>query len=470
MRCAPGPYNDFNLMRSRARQLFVLALLGCGGAWSQPQSGVEPAIAEAVKLASSGNLQRAEQILLQLEKEHPGHWEVRYRLGVVLLRQQKMALAGERLEEAARLAPRSPLVWLGAAQTRLQLGQRDEAIAAADRALVLAPQEPGVARALAMFYSQAGEFAKAADQELRWAQASPQDRESPARAAELYLRAGNADKAIQLAEKILERDDSAALRNLLGQAYRLKGNPGRAVEELQTAIRLDPDKPAYYADLAQLFIDHRTPQPAVLALEQGLQRNTNQPELMRLLGVAYYGTGDTSKALDAFLRLIELQPDSEVAYASLETLVPDAGSRLPEIVARLHVFSEHKPSNPVGYFLQARALQAGSPDKAAEIRALLEKAIAVEPVFWPAHFELHKLLLESGDTAGAARALEKTIELNPEYAAAHYSLAQLYAGLGDRERARKEREIHHTLATRQREASEQRRQDTPRLPYTITQR
>jgi tetratricopeptide (TPR) repeat protein len=388
----------------------------------------------------------------------------------VLLRQQKTALAGERLEEAARLAPGSPLVWLGAAQTRLQLGRRDEAIAAADRALVLAPREPGVARALAMFYSQAGEFAKAADQELRWAQASPQDQESPARAAELYLRAGNAGQAIQLAEKILERGDSAALRNLLGQAYRLKGDSARAVEELQKAIALDAGNAAYYADLAQLFIDHRTPQPAVLTLEQGLQRNADQPELLRLLGVAYYGTGDTARALDAFLRVIELQPDSEVAYASLETLVPDAGTRLPEIVERLRVFAERKPSNPVGYFLQARALQAGSPDKTSEIRTLIEKAIVVEPAFWPAHFELHKLLLESGDAEAAARALEKTIELNPDYAAAHYSLAQVYTGLGDRERARQEREIHHTLATRQREASEQRRQETPRLPYTITER
>ena len=457
------------VMRFRVRQLLLPALLGCVSAWSQAPPAVESSIAEAMKLASSGNLQRAEEILLQLEKTHPKHWEVQYRLGLVLLRQQKTAPAGVRLEEAVRLAPRSPLVWLGAAQTRWQLDRREEAIEAADRALALAPQEPGVARALAMFYAQAGEFGKAADQELRWAEASPQDRQSPARAAELYLRAGNADKAIQLAEQILARGDSAAVRNLLGQAYRQKGDPARAVEELQKAIRLDPGKPAYYFELAQLFIDHRTPQPAVLALEEGLRRAPRQPELLRLLGVAYLGTGDTAKALDAFLRLIELQPDSEVGYASLETLVADAGSRLPDIAERLRGFCERNPANPIGYFLRARALQVEPSDKAVEIRVLLEKSIAVEPAFWPAHFELHKLLLESGDTAAAARALEKTTALNPDYAAAHYSLAQLYARLGDRERARREREIHHALATRQREAAEERRQETPRLPYTIVE-
>lgn len=457
-------------MRLRVLQLLLTSLLCCASAWSQEQAALESALAEAAKVASAGNLPKAEEMLLQLDKAHPGHWEVQYRLGLVLLRQQKTTPAAERLEEAAKLAPRSPLVWLGAAQTRLQLGRRDEAIEAADRALALAPEEPGVARALAMFYAQAGEFGKAADQELRWAQASPQDQQSPSRAAELYLRAGNADRTIQLAEQILARGDNGAVRNLLGRAYRLQGDPARAAEQLQKAIRLDPGKPAYYIDLAQLFIDHRTPQPAVLALEEGLRRVPEEPELLRLLAVAYYGTGDTGKALDAFLKLIELQPDSEVAYASLETLVPDAGSRLPEIVERLRVFCERKPANPIGYFLRAKALQAGSADKTDEIRALLEKSIAVEPAFWPAHFELHKLLLERGDTEGAARALQKTVELNPEYAAAHYSLAQIYARLGDRERARKEREIHHTLASRERDAAEQRRQQTPRLPYTIVER
>jgi tetratricopeptide (TPR) repeat protein len=457
-------------MRFRVRRLVLLTLLGCVGAAGQAPPALESGLAEAMKLASSGNLQRAEEILSQLETAHPEHWEVQYRLGLVLLRRQKTAPAGERLEKAARLAPRSPLVWLGAAQTRLQLGRRDEAIEAAGRALTLAPGEPGVARALAMFYAQAGEFAKAADQELRWAAASPQDQQAPARAAELYLRAGNADQAIQVAGQILTRGESAAVRHLLGKAYRLKGDPARAVEELQTAIRLDSANPAPYADLAQLFIDHRTPEPAVLALEEGLRQVPNDPELLRLLGLAFYGTGDTAKALDAFLKLIELQPDSEVAYASLESLVPDAGSRLPEILDRLRAFSERKPANPIGYFLRARALQAGSPGKAGEIRALLEKSIAVEPSFWPAHFELHKFLLEGGDTEAAAEALRKTVELNPEYAPAHFSLAQIYARLGDRERARQEREIHHALATRQRVDAEQRRRQAPRLPYSIKER
>jgi predicted Zn-dependent protease len=457
-------------MLLRIHTVLVLALFCCLDAMGQEQSGVEPRIGEAVKLAAAGDLQRAEEILTQLEKGSPDHPEVLYRLGLVLLRQQKTAAASTRLEKAARLAPGSPLVWLAAAQTRLQLGRREEAIAAAARALALAPEEPGVARALAMFYSQAGELAKAADQQVRWARAAPQDPQALGRAAEWYLEAGNADRAIEVAGELGERADAAAVHRLLGRAYRLKNDPARAVKELQQAIRLDAGNAANYIDLAQLFIEHRTPQPAVVILEEGIRRLPGEPELVRLWGLAQYGTGDTEKALDTFLKLIQMQPDSPVAYASLETLLPGAGDRLPEIVERLRGFSERNPANPVGYFLRARALQLESPGAAGEIRTLLAKAISVAPEFWPAHFELHKLLLEAGDTEGAARALEKTVELNPEHAPAYYSLAQVHARLGNREAARKARERHHALATLQREAAEQRREDAPRLPYTIVGR
>jgi tetratricopeptide (TPR) repeat protein len=457
-------------MLFRIQQLLALTLFCSVSVWGQAQPDMSSAIAEALKLASAGNLQRAEEILTQLEKASPEHPEVQYRLGLVLLRQQKTAAAGERLEKAARLAPSSPLTWLGVAQTRLQLGRRDEAIEAGDRALALAPDEPGVARALAMFYVQAKDFAKAADQQLRWARTQPQDAQALGQAAELYLEAGNPDRAIELAGQLSEKGDSAAVHSLLGRSYRLKNDPARAVKELQQAIRLDASNPANYLDLAQLFIDHRTPQPAVVILEEGIRQLPNEPELVRLLGLAHYGTGDSEKALDTFLKLTDMQPDSQVAYASLETLLPSAGGRLPEILERLRGYSERNPADPVGYFLQARALQTQSEDAAAQVRALLEKAIAAAPEFWPAHFELHKLLLEAGDAEGAARALEKTVELNPEYAPAHYSLAQVYARLGNREAARKSRETHHTLATEQREAAEQRREEAPSLPYTIVER
>src|SRR5215831_6195716 len=102
--------------------------------------------------------------------------------------------------------------------------------------------------------------------------------------------------------------------------------------------------------------------------------------------------------------------------------------------------------------------------------ALLHAAIRGAPGFWPAYFELHKLLKaqERWDEAGAA--LEKTVELNPDYAPAHYALAEYYNRKGDRARAAQEREKHHMLLAEQRRAEEHHRAQAPRLAYTVEAR
>ncbi len=419
-----------------------------------------------MRLVASGDLARAETVLTALKQSHTQDPEIRYRLGLVLLRQRKFPLAEAELEASARLKPDSPMAWLGLAQTRLQLGRREQALDAAARAGAHAAGEPPVWRALAMLYAQAEEFSKAAEQEVKWWRANPGDQESPVRATEFYVRGGKADPAIAIAQEALARAASGSLHNLLGKAYRLKKEPARAVEQFQLAIRLDAGKPAYYSDLATLFLDHRTPEPAVAVLDSALVRFPKDAELYRLLGLARYAMGDSQKALDAFLQAIDMEPYSELMYVSLETLLPEAGPRLNQIVLKLRAFCEKKPSSPVGHYLLAQAL-SNRPGAEEETEALLRKAITADPGFWPAYYELHKPLLAREQLAEAAQALEKATALNPRHAASHYSLSQIYARLRDRDRSRKHREIHHRLITAQREAAEARRADSPRLPYTL---
>src|SRR5205823_7794954 len=145
---------------------------------------------------------------------------------------------------------------------------------------------------------------------------------------------------------------------------------------------------------------------------------------------------------------------SEGAHASLETLLPDAGERLPEIKTKLRAFSERQPQSPIGPFLLALV----EPDKAEQS---LRRAMHVAPGFWPAYFELHKMLKSQEKWDEAAAALEKTMALNPDYAPAHYALAEYFNRKGDRARAAQERELHHKLLAEQRKAEEEHRAKAP---------
>ena len=422
------------------------------------------ALNQASELAATGQFKNSEEILQTLAKSHPDSAEVRYHLGLVLLRQKRYLPAANNLELAAKLDPASTLVWLALAQVRLATGNRPAAFEAAGRAGSLSPAEPPVWRALSMFYAQAGDFAQAGSYERRWAQAAPADRLALLRAAEHYLRAGQADPAIELATQQLSRQKNAAAYIVLGRAYRLQREPARAVEAFQEAIRLQPGNPESIAELAQLFLDHNTPEPARILLEDARRRFPGDAEIARLLGLTYYAAGNSQRALDEFLQSIDLDPNSELGYAALETLIPDAGTRLEMLVKKLLAFSRRHPSSPLGHYLLALAAQQGDTTQA---EPLLRKALSVEPAFWPAWFELHKIFQAQENLKEAAAALEKTIELKPDHAPAHYSLAQVYARMGETAKSIQQRKLHHQLMIREREEAERRRQEMPKLSYEV---
>jgi tetratricopeptide (TPR) repeat protein len=307
-------------------------------------------------------------MLLVLEKAEPRNPELEYRFGLVLLKEGKLDEARQRLEWAAKLDPKYPMI-------RSALGLLHESLAKA---------------------------------------AAPHDAPT-------------------------------------------------AAKEFQEAIRLDPTRAVYYLELAQLFLEHDTAEPAALVLNNAARRFPNNAEVLRLLGLADYAQGKTQEALDAFLKAIDADPDVESTYASLEVLLPDAQQRRPEVIAKLQSFSERRPASPIGPFLLALL----EPEKS---EALLRRAIRAAPGFWPAHFELYKLLKAQEKWDEAAEALRKSVALNPDYAPAHYALAEYYARKGDRARAAQEREQHHKLLAEQRKADEKHRAQAPRLAYTLEDR
>jgi tetratricopeptide (TPR) repeat protein len=259
------------------------------------------------------------------------------------------------------------------------------------------------------------------------------------------------------------------LHGQMARQARAGKNPGLAIEHWQTAMRLDPTNPRHPLEAAQMFLDHRTFEPAIAILERSWRRFPDNGEVLHLLGVAHYGAGNEQKAVDAFLKLTDLNPGSAIGYASLETLLPGAGSRLNEIIEKLRAFSQRDPASPLGPFLLALAIAVRTPDS-AELQPLLQKAIERQAKFWPAYFELHKVYANREEWKEAVRLLEKTIELEPQHAPAHFGLAQGYLRLGDRERAAQYRQLHHQLLTRQREQAEALRADAPMLPYRLVER
>jgi predicted Zn-dependent protease len=340
--------------------------------------------------------------------------------------------------------PDNAMVWAALAQTYLRGHETALANEAAGRAARLAPSDSPVQHALSMFYSEAGDIAKAAGAERLYASGRDADPGAAGRAAELSLRAGDAGEAIRWAHTALKRGGTAAMHHLLGQAYAAANRPDDAVREFRAAVERAPATEAYAFDLGQLQLRRGDFSGAAVTLGKACQRFPDSAQLQLAYGVAAYGQRRFADAIDAFLRVTAIDRAVEQPYVFLARILAQAGDRLPQVVAAFAAWEKAEPGNYLAVCLHAKALDAAAGD-AAEIEAALRRSIQLNDGYWESHFELGVLLLKNRESKQAAAELSRSIELNPKVAAAHFQLARAYEKLGDPERARAERAEHQRL-------------------------
>lgn len=278
--------------------------------------------------------------------------------------------------------------------------------------------------------------------------------------AETYLRQPDRARAIAAAaEAALRAGDNAALwRAIAALQARAADGLGEA-RSLQESLRLKPDDRAAHVRLATLLLDHRTADGAVAVATAALVRFPNDAELWRLRGLGEYAMGNKADAVRSFLAAIDAAPADAIGYASLETLLPDAEAvtpaTLPEIVRRLRPFAAR---NPVGHYLLALAVPA-------DAETHLREAAGGAPDFWPAHYQLGRLLQERGERDAAVAEFQAVLRLNRSHAESHYALSQLIPA---RDQARLHREEHHRLRQEAAQAEQARAAAKPRIQVALS--
>jgi tetratricopeptide (TPR) repeat protein len=251
---------------------------------------------------------------------------------------------------------------------------------------------------------------------------------------------GDSARVIDIARRALEHGENAELRNLLGKAYAQSGQPEKAITELRSAIRLEPDNEGFRFDLGQFLLRTENFLTAVTVLEEAHRRLPQSPQIQLALGVAYYCSVRYDEAVGAFLKTIDLAPDVPQPYVFLGKILEHADPHLPEI-ARKCAFAERvSPSNPYAPLLHAEVLiaQLGpveEPGKADAAVRLLEKALALGNNSAEAYFVFGCLMDREGNYPRAVQLLEKSVQLKPDDAAARYRLGRLYVRLGKRAQA-----------------------------------
>ena len=199
-----------------------------------------------------------------------------------------------------------------------------------------------------------------------------------------------------------------------------------------------------YFQAAKPLLDQQKFLEALPVLKEGVLRLPNSAQLALALGVADYGLRRFDEAAGAFLRTIEIAPETEQPYLFLGRFLDQIPNRLPEVTQRFAAYELAHPESAAAYLLHAKALDAQSVEPEQALH-LLDKSIALNSQDASAHFERGTVLDRLQRFKEAAEEFQKAAQLAPSDAAAHYRLARDYDRIGDHEAARAEREKHAQL-------------------------
>ncbi len=206
-----------------------------------------------------------------------------------------------------------------------------------------------------------------------------------------YLRANDSTRALQeflLAEKI-DADD-ARLQAGLGHTYFLKKSYKEAEKHYLKALKLDKGNPEYQNNLAAMYLETERWDEAIALFEKAADNLLfPRPELAWTgFGYAWFKKGDSMKAIDAFIKAIEINANYPQAYV-----------RRGEVLHAL-----------------------GQPAKAVTD---YRKALSLYPDYLLAHYNLAVSSMDMKQRDTAVKHFRRVIELAPESDFARQSRAYL---------------------------------------------
>ena len=141
-----------------------------------------------------------------------------------------------------------------------------------------------------------------------------------------YQEAGDNERAVSAAEKILEQDpDHEEANNFMSFVRSDEGKYGQAINFIAKAINKRPDEAAYHNNLALIL--HRAKQyhNALLACNKAISLNPNNGETYFIKGRALRELGEMEPALDAFLIAKEMMPKNLVLRSEIGDILAILG-------------------------------------------------------------------------------------------------------------------------------------------------
>lgn len=250
-------------------------------------------------------------------------------------------------------------------------------------------------------------------------------------------------------EKGLKLNPDLALGySLRSWYYLLQGKKGKAVEDINRALEIDPNDPLSNLSIGIYYEEENDPEQSLFYLLKGIKLGAKFPMILNICGSWFFDLGDVKRAEDylAEARKLRGNPNTPSGY-QYRTYVMEGNfeKAVDYILSNYDWFS--KRGNNIDFVLAENLMALKRFQEARYyFNKGIEKGYMNKPGNLPQFYDLFNgyILWGMGDTADARVAFQNQIKFSrdnikkrTDYGkqAAYYDLAKVYAFLGDRKNA-----------------------------------
>jgi tetratricopeptide (TPR) repeat protein len=211
----------------------------------------------------------------------------------------------------------------------------------------------------------------------------------------------------------------------LGVMASYTGHYERAREVLEAALRQQPQNVDVLYRLAYVEEASRRWESAVMHLAAAAKLDPGRADVQKLMALATTELGALDDASAAWERYLEREPNDDVARRERGYLAARMG-KIQEGIGVLEGYVARHPEDPVGHYELA---QAQRPVNMTQAMEQLDKALALDPNYLPAHAARGGLYYQEGNPEAALADLELVAAKQPGDAANLDRLGQTYQAL-----------------------------------------
>jgi putative PEP-CTERM system TPR-repeat lipoprotein len=265
---------------------------------------------------------------------------------------------------------------------------------------------------------------------------NPGQNQAAAALVGLYLRSGQTQKAVTLAESMVKRRPASAdFHNLLGVAKRQAGKLAGAKAAFEEAARLDAKLTAPRLNLARMEIAEKTYDTAAARLAAILKAEEKNAEAMFEMAVLSERRGQLPETQRWLEKAVDSSSTKEARWPLALAEFHLRHGRPPQALEAAKVASSRTPEDLAVLMTLAR-MQLATSD-AASARSTLTTATRIAEYNAPAQVQIALLQLSANHAAGAAYSLEKALSAQPDFLPAQALMAETELRMGEAAKAEK---------------------------------